>query len=157
VNEPVAARILSEAELLSLFEQRKPPFLALLGTSFVAADSEKGTATLRFKIGVEFCHSGNIVQGGFVTAMLDAAMAHAVFAHSHLTLRPPTLEIKVSFLKPSHPGTFIAVGRVLRRGRSIVFLEAELFDEAGLLLANATSTAMLVPIDAHLKVSGKDK
>ncbi len=36
-------------------------------------------------------------------------------------------------------------GRVIRRGRKVIFLEGELFDEAGKLLARATSTAIPTP------------
>jgi len=34
---------------------------------------------------------------------------------------------------------------VIRRGRKVIFLEGELFDEAGKLLARATSTAIPTP------------
>jgi acyl-coenzyme A thioesterase PaaI-like protein len=37
----------------------------------------------------------------------------------------------------------IAEGRVLRMGRRVAFLEASLFDPAGVVLATASSTALL--------------
>lgn len=86
----------------------------------------------------------DIVQGGFVTAMLDAAMFHAAFGlHPDIT-NVATLEIKVSFLEPSRAGRFHCRGRLLKLGRSTGFMEGELFDENGVLTATATTTARLV-------------
>ena len=36
--------------------------------------------TFESEIGPEFCHSVDVVQGGFVTAMLDITMTHVAFA-----------------------------------------------------------------------------
>ena len=55
-----------------------------------------------------------------------------------------SLELKTSFLNPAYPGLLLAEGRCLKMGRSSCFLEAELRDETGKLLATMTSTA--VPI-----------
>jgi acyl-coenzyme A thioesterase PaaI-like protein len=41
-------------------------------------------------------------------------------------------------LKAARPGKFVGKGRVIRLGRNIAFTEAELFDEAGDLVARAT-------------------
>ena len=41
---------------------------------------EDGRAAIEFMAGAHMCHSGGIVQGGFVTGWIDAAMAHAVFS-----------------------------------------------------------------------------
>jgi uncharacterized protein (TIGR00369 family) len=56
----------------------------------------------------------------------------------------PTLELKVSFLRPALPGRITGTGRVVHRGGSIAFLEGELRDEAGELLATATATARII-------------
>jgi acyl-coenzyme A thioesterase PaaI-like protein len=53
----------------------------------------------------------------------------------------------VSFLKAVPPGDVLAEGRVLRRGRRVVFLEASLFNADGTeLLATASSTGLIVPL-----------
>ena len=58
---------------------------------------------------------------------------------------PLNLEISMSLLKPVLAGPLIGKGRVIRRGRKVIFLEGELFDETGKLLARATSTAIPTP------------
>ena len=58
---------------------------------------------------------------------------------------PLNLEISMSLLKPVPAGPLVGRGRVVRRGRKVIFLESELFDAAGTLLARATSTAIPTP------------
>ena len=36
-----------------------------------------GRATIEYQAGMHMCHSGGVVQGGFVTGWIDAAMAYA--------------------------------------------------------------------------------
>ena len=55
-----------------------------------------------------------------------------------------TLEIKVSYFEIARPGELIAYGRIAKLGRSVGFLEAELRNEDGELLAAATSTAKII-------------
>ena len=51
-----------------------PQFLSILGSQGFNFDSAKGIAEMKFEIGEELTHSnGTIVQGGFITAMLDAS------------------------------------------------------------------------------------
>ncbi len=102
-------------------------------------------AIVLFHPKADLCQTAGVIQGGFVTAMLDAAMAQSVMVASQLTLGPPTLELKVSFFRAALPGPHRAIGRVLRLGKSIGFLEAELFNGAQQLVAKSSATAMLVP------------
>ena len=103
-------------------------------------------AVLHYRATMAMCHSGGIVQGGFVTGWIDAAMAHAVLSATNFTKTPLTLEIKVSFLKAAGPGLVIAEGWVEKMGRSTAFLEGRLIDEAGEVLARGSSTARLVEL-----------
>jgi uncharacterized protein (TIGR00369 family) len=88
-------------------------------------------------------HSGGVVQGGFVTGWIDAAMAHAAIAANGNEVTPMTLEIKVSFFAPVRPGLVIAEGWVERAGRKTCFYEGHLKDASGKVLAKASSTIML--------------
>jgi uncharacterized protein (TIGR00369 family) len=124
-----------------------PPCVQSLGGSVEDYDPERRRIVMRFSMPLEFCHSGNVVQGGFVTGMLDAAMAHAVFLELGMRIALPSLDINVSFLRPTLAGPQKAHGRILRLGRSVAFLEGELFDQEGRLTARATSTARVVRQD----------
>lgn len=114
-----------------------------LGLVRVVETSATGTARLEYAAGVHMCHSGGVVQGGFVTGWIDAAMAYAAMAMGGPDVVPMTLELKVSFFAPARPGTVIAEAWVEKRGRSTCFFEGRLLDEAGKCLAKASSTLML--------------
>jgi acyl-coenzyme A thioesterase PaaI-like protein len=53
--------------------------------------------------------------------------------------------MKVTFLRPAPPGIIRGFGRMLQRGRSILFAEAELRDPKGNMLARASATLRVVP------------
>lgn len=110
-------------------------------------DAERRVASAAFTVRREYCHTnGTIAQGGFITAWLDAAMAHALMHDTDHRQTVFSLEIKVSFYEKVGPGEGRVEGRVIRRGRRVAFLEASLFNPAGELAAQATSTGVLVAL-----------
>jgi uncharacterized protein (TIGR00369 family) len=121
-----------------------PPCVTVLNGCLVDYDEAAASCEMRFDVSTQFCHSGDIVQGGNVTVMLDAAMSHAVFALFEDVTALPSLEIKVSFFEPTRAGPATATGRVIKAGRSTVFLEGELINAQGQVAARASSTAKLV-------------
>jgi acyl-CoA thioesterase len=116
-----------------------------------------GRATLEYEAGRHMCHSGGVVQGGFISGWLDSAMAHAVIAQTGLEMTPMSLELKVSFFAPARPGRVFAEGWVEKSGRSTCFTEAKLLDAKGTLLAKASSTIRLIPrakVEADARAAG---
>ena len=112
-------------------------------------DEASRTLHAGFTVRREYCHTnGTIAQGGFVTAWLDAAMAHAVLHDSGFNQNMVSLEIKVSFLERVGPGEGTVQGRIIRRGKKVLFMEADLYNPEGRLAAQATSTGILVPMPA---------
>lgn len=107
---------------------------------------EGGRATIEYDAGMHMCHSGGVVQGGFVSGWIDAAMAHAVMSVTGREMSPMSLEMKVSFFAPARPGRLIAEGWVERRGKSTCFAEGVLKDDKGAVIAKASSTIRLVPL-----------
>jgi len=129
---------------IPLMNEHAPPALRKLGGRINDFDDASRTVEMRYTLDDSFCHSGGIIQGGFVTGMLDAAMAHAVIAIYRRYVVVASLEIKVSFLEIARAGELTVFARPVRMGKSIAFLEGELFDRDGRLLATATSTAKIV-------------
>ena len=110
--------------------------------------AEKG-AVLEYEARGEQCHSGGVVQGGFVTGWIDAAMAHAVIHDTDHAQTVFSLEIKVSFYEKVGPGEGRVEARLIRRGKRVAFLEASLFNPEGQLAAQASSTGMLADLGAE--------
>ena len=126
-------------------EGRPPsPAAELLGWKALEADPGSGKVRMQFEARPEFTNRSGHVQGGFVTAMLDYCLAPAA-----ATTLPPgghviTLEIKANFLRPTGVGKLVGEGRVIHRGGSVAFAEAELWDSAGDMVATGTATILLV-------------
>ena len=131
-------------DFIPVMNEHAPPALRKLGGRIHAFDDDTGTVEMRYTLDDSFTHSGGIVQGGYVTGMLDAAMAHAVIARFRRYVVVASLDIKVNFLRIARPGELTAYARPQRLGKSIGFLEAELFDEQGERVATATSTAKII-------------
>jgi acyl-CoA thioesterase len=135
----------SDAEMLKHIRDNIVPATRTLNGEFLELDSKRGVSRCRFKIVPAFCHSeGTICQGGYLTGMVDIAMANAALAKERFTCAVPTLELKISFFEPVGLGHVIAEGRVLRWGGSVGFLEGDIRDEQGRLAAHATCTVKIV-------------
>ena len=115
-----------------------------MGLVRVVSAEPAGRAAIEYRAVPAQCHSGGVVQGGFVSGWIDAAMAHAIMAQTGPDRVPMTLELKVSFFAPARPGIVLAEAWVVKAGRSTAFVEGSLKDATGTLLAKASSTLTLV-------------
>jgi len=135
---------MSGDEFVDKMNAHAPPALKLLGGKVASFDESTGVVEMHYTANESHCHSGDIIQGGFLAGMLDAAMAHAVFGTIKAFAVVATLEIKVSYLEIARPGKIVGRGWVVRMGKTISFLEAELYGDEGTLLVKATSTARII-------------
>ncbi len=119
------------------------PLYRMMGLARIVEMSAEGRATLEYHAREEMCHSGGVVQGGFISGWIDAAMAHAAIARNGPDVTPMSLELKVSFFAPARPGPVIAEGWVERHGKRTSFYEGHLKGPDGTVLAKATSTILL--------------
>ncbi len=109
--------------------------------------SEPGRSVWRMRADERFANPVGIVQGGFVAAFADSAMgaASVTFARERKVFSA-NAEIKVSFLKPAKVGSDLTcTAYVISGGRRAAFIEAEITDEDGRLIAKASSTYLLTP------------
>jgi len=126
--------------------QETPKFLEMLGSKGFEYDDELSTSAMRFLISTDLTHSnGTIVQGGFITAMLDAAMAHLIILKRNGEVNPLSLNINVNFIAPGAPGDFVAKGEITKMGKSIAFTSGELY-QGDILIATATATNKMIKL-----------
>lgn len=133
---------MNKEEIIAGMNTQKPAFLSMLNSQVV--DVDKRSCTMEFTIDEKFCHSGNVIQGGFITAMLDSVSSHAVFVLNQSIVNVSTLELKVSFYKASLAGKFKAIGRVDSNSYKTAFVSADLINEEGIRTASLTATAKIV-------------
>lgn len=133
---------LSDEEMLARFatSKKRPPCTETVGMRLTHVDQASMVARYEFAARQEFANPTGAIQGGFIAAMLDEAMSATAIIASNVTMNAPTLEMKISFLSPLFVGKATAEARILKWGRSTCFIEAELFDPEGKLVAKASAT-----------------
>jgi uncharacterized protein (TIGR00369 family) len=109
--------------------------------------SEPGRSVWRMLADERFANPVGIVQGGFIAAFADSSMgaASVTFAKDRKVFSA-NAEIKVSFLKPAKVGsTLTCTAVVISGGKRAAFIEAEVVDDEGRMVAKASSTYLLTP------------
>ena len=124
-------------------EARSAPCHHLLGRRVLSAERDSGRSEVCFEAPASFSNGTGSVQGGFLAAMLDSAMGAALATVLLEGEKPPTLEMKINFIKPAQVGTIAGSGHVVHRGKSVAFIEGQLRDESGTLLATGTSPNLI--------------
>lgn len=113
------------------------PFLDLIGVSSEHWEPGKTTVSLRPR--PDLTNHFGIFHGGVLATLLDVAMASAARSLYPEAAGVVTVDMSLQYMRPAS-GTLQAEGRVVQSGRSTVFCEADLRDEAGQLLAKAIGT-----------------
>lgn len=116
------------------------PINAKLGIT--SEDLPDGRVRLSLETDPSLQSEGGRVHGGVHALLLDGAMGRCVGR----TLEPgqscATVQLSIQFLAPAE-GRIAAVGRVVRRGRTAAFMEAECAREDGTVVARAHGTWMI--------------
>ncbi|HEV8430227.1 MAG TPA: PaaI family thioesterase [Pyrinomonadaceae bacterium] len=114
------------------------PFAKLLG---IEVDSvEPGRAVLSMKLRDDLMRNHGIAHGGAIATLIDSAMAIAIMAQLAENERTVTVDLTIHYLRPISEGTAKASARIVRAGRRVITVSAELFDSEGKLAATAIST-----------------
>ena len=122
--------------------QIRPPISELIG--FEVSEASEGRVVVVLEAGTRHFNPMGTVHGGILCDIADAAMGIA-FA---TTLAPgesfTTVELKINFLRPVRQAQLRAEGRVVQRGRTIGYVECEITDENGKLIAKSNSTCLVL-------------
>jgi len=118
------------------------PIARLIG--FEAQEIADGRAIVTLVAGPQHANPMGTLHGGVLCDIADAAMGMA-FAS---TLAPDesftTIELKINFFRPVWEARLRAEGKVVRRGNSVGYIECEMTDESGRLVAKSSSTCMVL-------------
>src|SRR5437879_12970292 len=118
------------------------PVARLIG--FEAKEIADGRATVTLAAGPQHANPMGTLHGGVLCDVADAAMGIAFAA----TLAPDesftTVELKINFFRPVWTAQLRAEGNVVRRGRWMGYIERDITDEQGRLVAKSSSTCMVL-------------
>lgn len=80
------------------------------------------------------------LQGGYLTVFVDELLSTAIASVLEEGEWAMTAEFKINFLRALTPAPLEGSGRVLRRSRTLAFLEAQVGIEGGQIAVTASST-----------------
>src|SRR5215472_15190848 len=131
VNDPLErAPELPTAELLN-----RVPFARLLGIELIEAS--RGTATMRLAIRDELRQIRGLMHGGVTASLIDTVTAFAIVSAVPEGEQFVTIDLTISYLRPISEGVVTATAQVLRAGRRVITVSAEMRDGAGQIAATA--------------------
>lgn len=111
-------------------------------------EAAEGYVRLRVPVRDELRNAdGAPLHGGAISSLVDAAVGGALSTlHDFAAggVGQATLDLNVSFLGAVREGAVTAEGRILKRGGSVAFGEAELRDDEGALVAKGRVTYMIL-------------
>lgn len=116
------------------------PIARLIG--FETKEIAEGRAIVTLAAGAKHANPMGTLHGGVLCDIADAAMGIAFASTLAAGESFTTVELKINFFRPVWEAHLQAEGRVVRRGRSIGYVECEITDEKGRLVAKAASTCL---------------
>jgi uncharacterized protein (TIGR00369 family) len=117
-----------------------PPIGTLIGMRL--AEVEPGRAVFEMEADERHHNPMGTLHGGILCDIADGAMGIAFASTLEEGESFTTLELKINFLKPVWKGKLRAVGRIVKRGKTIGLIECDVFDDKEQLVARASSTCM---------------
>lgn len=118
------------------------PFAKLLGIELES--QEPGVAVLSMKMREDLKRNGGIAHGGAVATLIDSAMAFAIMPLLGENEHSMTVDLTIHYLRSVSEGSARARARVVRAGKRVITVSAELFDSNEKLAATAISTYLRV-------------
>src|SRR3954447_8556037 len=127
------ATILELAQMMQRGEAPPPPIGRLLG--FVLKAIEPGRAVFEMAADERHHNPMGTLHGGVYCDLADAAMGYAYAATLAEGDSFTTVELKINFLRAVRKGTLVAEAKVVKAGGTLGYIECEVTDQNGKLVA----------------------
>ena len=134
------ATILESARRFLKGEEPPPPIARLLG--FVLKSIEPGQAVFEMEVDQRHHNPMGTLHGGVYCDLADAAMGYAYAATLGEGESFTTVELKINFFRPVHAGKLTASAKVVKAGGTLAYVECDVTDSKGKLVAKAASTCI---------------
>ena len=118
----------------------EPPVGRLVG--FVLKSIEPGHAIFEMEVDERHHNPMGTLHGGIYCDLADAAMGFAYASTLGEGETFTTIELKINFLGAVRKGTLTADARVVKAGSTLGYIECEVKDQTGKLVAKVASTCM---------------
>ncbi|MFM6975354.1 MAG: PaaI family thioesterase [Sphingobacteriaceae bacterium] len=111
----------------------------------ILEEAEFGQVTVRYAVRPDMTNPHNTLHGGVIAGMLDDVIGTAV-ASLGKELPFVSINLTVDFVQAAKVSDeVIAKAKVIRNGRTVVYVQAELLNKSAKLLAVSTSNLVVMP------------
>jgi len=124
----------------------RPPIGTLLDISLVSI--EPGVCVMEMTPKPTQWNPLGTLHGGILCDLGDAAMGTAMLTTLNDDESVTTIELKANFFKPIWTERLRATARVVRRTRSLGYIEVEITDDKGSLVSKQSSSCMVLKGDS---------
>jgi uncharacterized protein (TIGR00369 family) len=144
---------MSDWEALLRDSFARQTIMATLGATLESV--EKGRAVIALPYARHICQQHGFLHAGVVTTIVDSACGYAAFS-----MMPPgsavlTVEFKVNLMAPARGERFLAEGRVIKAGRTLIVTQGEVTAfEGDKRTTVAIITATMMRLEAKEGVAG---
>lgn len=114
------------------------PFAKLMGMRLV--EMRHNEAVIQINMRDDLRQPAGVLHGGVTATLIDTAMAFAVITRLAEGERASTIDLTVHYLRPHTEGALTCTGKVVRAGKRIFTVSADVVNEEGKMIATAIST-----------------
>ena len=134
-----ATREITEAQKRrAAASMQKNPFAKLIGMKLV--DLKPGEAAVQIEMRDELRQPHGILHGGATASVVDTAMAFAVVTKLAENEKASTVDLTVHYLRPVTAGAIVCTAKVVKAGKRLLTVSAEVVNNEKKLIATALST-----------------
>jgi uncharacterized protein (TIGR00369 family) len=139
MNDLAAASDIS-AEHLAYAENalHSLPFAKLIGMKLIGLKTDEAVISIEMRDDLR--QPSGVLHGGVTATLIDTAMAFAVRTRLAIGEQTATIDLTIHYLRPHITGTFTCTAKVVRAGKRIFTVSADVVNEEGKHIATAVST-----------------
>lgn len=139
MNDSVArTEITEEQRAFAEHALHSLPFAKLIGMRLIALRPDEAVISIEMRDDLR--QPSGILHGGVTGTLIDTAMAFAVRTRLPVEVATATIDLTVHYLRPHVTGTLTCTAKVVRAGKRIFTVSADVVGAEGKLIATAIST-----------------
>lgn len=116
----------------------KVPYLKLIGMELV--DLRMDEAVVKLQMRDELRQPHGLLHGGATASVIDTTMAFAVVTRLAEDETASTVDLNVYYLRPVTEGSIVCTAKIVKAGKRLLTVSAEIFNDDEKLVATALST-----------------
>ena len=113
-------------------------FAKMIGMKLV--EMRPNEATIEIEMRDQLRQPHGLLHGGVTASLIDTAMAFAVITVLAREEKASTVDLNVHYLRPHLEGKIVCTAKIVKAGKRLLTVSAEVLNEQGKLIATALST-----------------